>query len=174
MYYSLRVDVDDEKRKDGSKPDIIGLQEIACPNCVVSQKCAPSLAARKFRWSRLSHVSLNRALCDSNSKLQELAANSFRSPGHVFSGHAVNECNDLRVNLGNRALGILRLPTPEEPKSLTVPTKYRVRFHEQQRVPPMGQKARKQDNEATLMGLEDRTFDFSRRDDELLAKQGGI
>ena len=36
----------------------------------------------------------------------------------------------------------------------------------------MGQKAREQDNESTFMGLEHGTLDFSRRDDELLAKLG--
>ena len=35
----------------------------------------------------------------------------------------------------------------------------------------MWQEAREQDNESTFMGLEHGTLDFSRRDDELLAKQ---
>ena len=55
---------------------------------------------------------------------------------------------------------------------LAVPTEHRVWLHEQKGILPMLQKARKQDNETTLRGLENRTFDFSRRDDELLAKQG--
>ncbi len=71
---------------------------------------------------------------------------------------------------GIAALGIPRSQTPEKTKSLAVPTKHRIWFHEQQRIPPMRYKARKQDNEATLMGLECRTFDLSRCDDELLAK----
>ena len=84
----------------------------------------------------------------------------------------MNECNDLRVNPRNTAFGTLRLPTPEEPKSLAVPTKYRVGLHEQQRILPMRQKAREQNYETALIGSEDRTFDLSECDDELLAKQG--
>ena len=79
----------------------------------------------------------------------------------------MNECDGFRVNSGSTASCVLRFPTPENPKSLAVPTKYRFGLHEQQRVPPMWQKARKQDNEATLMGLEYGTFDLSRRDDDL-------
>ena len=80
--------------------------------------------------------------------------------------------DDLRVNPRNWALVTSRPPTPEKPKSLAVPTKHRVWLHEQQRVPSLRHKARKQDNEATLMGLEYGTFDLSRCDDELLTKQG--
>jgi hypothetical protein len=36
VHNALRIDIDDEERKDGSKPDIIGLQEIAGPHCMVS------------------------------------------------------------------------------------------------------------------------------------------
>ena len=98
MHNSLRVDIDDEERKYRPKPDIVGLQEIAGPNRMVSQERAPSLAARKVRWSDFRHVSLDCPLRNSNSKLQELAANSFRSPGHVFGGHAVDERDDVWVN----------------------------------------------------------------------------
>jgi len=98
VHNSLRIDIDHEERKDGPKPDIVGLQEIAGPNRMVSQERAPSLAARKVRWSGFGHVSLDYPLRNSNSKLQELAANPFRSPGHAFGGHAVDECDDVWVN----------------------------------------------------------------------------
>ena len=74
----------------------------------------------------------------------------------------MDQCDDLRVNPRNGALVTSRPPTPEKPKSLAVPTKHRVWLHEQQRVPPMWHKARKQDDEATLMGLEYGTFDLSK------------
>lgn len=50
--------------------------------------------------------------------------------------------------------------------------KYRFWLHEQQGVAPMWQEAREQNYETSLLGLEDWTFDFSRCDDELLAKRG--
>ena len=170
MHNSLRIDLDHEERKDGPKPNIVGLQEIAGPYRMVLQKGSPSLAARKVGRSGLGHVSLDRAFCDSNSKLQEFATYSLGAPKDIFGSHAVNECDDFRVNTRKWALDIPRLPTPEEPKSLAVPSKHRVGFHEQQGVPPMRQKAREQDDDASFMGFENRTFDLSRCDDELLAK----
>ena len=61
VHNALRIDIDDEERKYGAKPDIIGLQEIAGPNRVVREKCLPALTVREFRWSRLAHLSLDRA-----------------------------------------------------------------------------------------------------------------
>ena len=172
MNHAFRIDVNQKERKDGPKPDIIGLQEIAGPHCMVLQKCSPVLSAREFRWSGLAHVSLDCALCDSNTKLQEFAADPFRAPQDIFRGHTVDECDDVWVNSGSTAFSILRFPTPEEPKSLTMPTDHRCRFHQQKSIAPMWQKARKQDNQAALMGPENGTFDLSRCDDELLAKHG--
>jgi hypothetical protein len=137
---------------------------------MILQKGTPSLSVREFRWSGFGHVSLDSPFRNSDAKLQQFAAYSFRTPEDIFCGHAANECDDLRVNPRDTAHGILRFPTPEEPKSLAVPTKYRVGLHEQQCVPPMGQKASKQDNKTTLMGLENGTSDLFRCDDELLAK----
>ena len=117
-------------------------------------------------------MSLDRALRDSDAKLQQLALYSLGAPKDILGGHAVNECDDSRVDSGTTALGILRFPTPEKPKSHAVPTKYRFRFHEQEGVPPTWQKAREKNYEATLAGLEEWTFDPPRCDNELLAKQG--
>jgi hypothetical protein len=64
----LRIDIDDEERKDGPKSDIIGLHEIAGPNCMVSQKGAPCLTPREFRWSGFGHVSLERPFRDSDAE----------------------------------------------------------------------------------------------------------
>ena len=36
VHNAFRIDIDHEERKDRPKPDVIGLQEIASPNCVVS------------------------------------------------------------------------------------------------------------------------------------------
>ena len=171
VHDSPRIDIDDEEREDWSEPNIVGLQEIAGPSRMVFQEGAPILSARELRWSGLDHMSLDRALCDSNAKFEKFATYSLGTPKDIFSGYAVNERNDLRVNSRSTALGILRPPTPEKPKSLAVPTEHRIWFHEQQGVAPMRQKARQQDNESTLMGLEHRTLDFPGRDDELLAKQ---
>jgi hypothetical protein len=80
VHNSLRIDIHDEERKDGPKPNVIDVQEIAGPNRMVSQKCAPSLAAREFGYSAFGHVSLDCSLCDSDAKLQKFAAYSFRAP----------------------------------------------------------------------------------------------
>jgi hypothetical protein len=130
VHNALRIYVDHEERKDRPKPDVISLQEIAGPDCMVSQKCAPSLAARESRWSDFGHVSLDCPFRNSDTELQQFAAYSFRSPQDIFSGHAVDERDDFRVNSRSTAFGIFRLPTPEEPKSLAVPTEHRVWFHE--------------------------------------------
>jgi hypothetical protein len=129
VHNALRIDIDDEERKYGAKPDIIGLQEIAGPNRVVSQECSPSLAARKVGRSGLGHVSLDCALRDSDAEFQEFAAYSLRAPEDIFGSHAVNECEDFRVNSRNWGLVTSRPPTPEKPKSLSVPTKHRFRLH---------------------------------------------
>ena len=172
VHNSPRIDVDREECEDGPEPDIVGLQEIAGPNCMVLQERSPSLAARELRGSDLGHMSLDRSLRNSDAKLQKFAAYSFRTPKDIFGGHALNECDDLRVNSGTTAFGMLRLPTPEKPKSRAVPTKHRIRLHQQQGVAPMWQKACEQNYETALVGLEKWTFDLPRRDNELLAKQG--
>lgn len=172
VHNASRIDIDDEERKDRSEPDIVGLQEITRPDRMVSQERAPILPAREFRWSGLDHMSLDRAFCDSDAKLEQFAAYSFRSPQDIFGGNALDECDDFRVNPRSACFGILRFPAPEKPKSLSVPTKHRFRLHEQKSIAPMRQKARQQDNQTALIGPENRTFDPPRRDNELLTKQG--
>ena len=146
VHHSLRIDMHDEEREDWSKPDVVSLQEIAGPNRMVSQEGAPILPAREFRWSGLGHVTLDRALRDSDAEFQEVAAYSLRAPEDIFSGHAVDERDDLRVNSRSTAFGIFRLPTPEEPISFAVPTEHRVWFHESESFTPSGQETCEQDN----------------------------
>ena len=137
-----------------------------------SSGMSPSLPTREFRRSGLGHVSLNCAFRRLESQVSVVRLEFVPRPRGHFQSHAVNKCDDLRVHSGNTAFGILRFPTPKEPKSFAVPTEHCVRFHEQQGVPPMGQKARKQNHETALMILKDRSFDFPRCDNELLTKQG--
>ena len=160
VHNALRIDINHKERKDRPKPDIVSLQEIAGPDRMVSQERSPALAARKVGRPDLGQVSLDRPFRNSDAKLQQFAAYSFRTPQYIFSGHAVNECDDLRVNPRNRVLGVPRPPTPEKRKSLAVPTKYRFWLHEQQCVAPMWQTAREQNYETALMSLEDWTFDL--------------
>ena len=129
VHNSLRIDIHDEERKDWPKPNIVSLQEIARPNRMVSQECSPSLAAIKVGRSGLGHVTLDCALRDSDAEFQEFAAYSLRAPEDIFFGHAMDDCDDLRVNPRSTSFGIFRFPTPEKPKSLAVPTEHRVWFH---------------------------------------------
>ena len=83
--------------------------------------------------------------------------------GPSLNGVMLRSCWAVHSAVGTRVT--------EKPKSLAVPPKYGVGLHEHQGVSPTRQKARQQNYETTLTGLEDLTFDLSRCDDELLAKQ---
>ena len=98
MNNSLRIDINHEERKDRPEPDIIGLQEVASPNCMAPQERAPSLAARKVGRSDFGHVSLDRSLRNSDAELQKFAAYSLGAPQDIFRSHSVNECDNFRVN----------------------------------------------------------------------------
>ena len=171
VHNSPRIDVDHEECEDGPEPDIVGLQEIAGPNCMVFQERSPSLAARELRGRPWSYV-VGSFASQLGCQASEVRRVFVPHPKGHFGGHALNECDDLRVNSGTTAFGMLRLPTPEKPKSRAVPTKHGFRLHEQQGVAPMWQKACEQNYETALVGLEKWTFDLPRRDNELLAKQG--
>jgi hypothetical protein len=129
VHNALRIDIDHEEGEDWSEPDIVGLQEITGPDSMIPQESVPILTAREFRWSSLAHVSLDRTLRNSDAELQEFAAYSLGTPEGIFGSHAVNECEDFRVNSRNWGLVTSRPPTPEKPKSLSVPTKHRFRLH---------------------------------------------
>ena len=95
MYDLLRVHIDDEQREKGSKPDIVHLQKVAGPDCVVAQERAPTLIIRW--WAHGAYVTLNRSLCDTNSELQKLASDSFCTPGsEMWSFTFPNLCDAHR------------------------------------------------------------------------------
>jgi hypothetical protein len=72
---ALGVHVNDEEREDRTEPDVVGLQEVAGPDRVVMEECAPALSVVWSRRPRASHVPLDRSLRDADAELQELAAN---------------------------------------------------------------------------------------------------
>ncbi len=73
-----RVHVDDEEGKDRPEPDVVRLQEIACPHGVVAQEGAPPLAVRGR--PRPADVSLNRTLRDADAELEQLASDPLCAP----------------------------------------------------------------------------------------------
>lgn len=165
----LRVYIDDEEREEGSKPDIVHLQKVAGPDCVVAQERAPTLTIRW--WTHGAYVTLDRSLCDTNSELQKLASDSFGAPGPVLDRHAADELDGAR---GESRLALLGsdLPAmpPEYSEVLSVPTKDGLGLHEQHGTLPVGQNTCEQHHQAALPGEEARPFHGAGGDDELLAK----
>lgn len=77
------VRVDDEEGEQWPEPDVIDLQEVACPDGVVAKERLPRLTIA--RWAHRHDVSLDGALGDADAELEEFAANT-RSAELAFRG----------------------------------------------------------------------------------------
>lgn len=75
----LGVHVDDEEGEERSKPDVVGLDEVARPDGVALQERTPALPVP--RRSDRADVALNGALGNPESELQKLAADALCAPG---------------------------------------------------------------------------------------------
>ena len=172
VHNSPRIDVDHEECEDRPEPDIVGLQEVASPNRMVLQECAPSLSVREFRWSGPGHISLNRALRDSDAEFQEFAAYSLRAPQDIFSGHAADECDDLWVNSGSTALAFRDLKRQKSRNPSRCQRSTVSGFTNSRAFRQCGRRLASRTTKPRSRGLENRTFDLPRRDNELLTEQG--
>jgi hypothetical protein len=81
--------VEEEEHEDLAKPDVIGLDEVAHPDCMVAQEGRPALAIAGM--PRGDHVLLDGSLADAVPELEELAANALGSPSRVLRGHLSDE-----------------------------------------------------------------------------------
>src|SRR5580658_1062198 len=156
---ALDVHVDDEEREDGTKPDVVGLQEIAGPHRVGSQECPPALSAARSSRPRTAHVPLDRSLRDADAELREFSANAFGSPQPALGRHASDEADDIgsdaRLAWPSRAA----YATPEETEPRTVPSKHGLRFDQEQSMAPLGKESCEQDEHAALVAAKPRAFD---------------
>src|SRR5690606_9232601 len=112
-----------------SKPDVVGLDEVARPDGVVLQERTPALTVP--RWPDGVDVTLDGALGDTDVELQELAADPFCAPGTVIGGHATNELYGVRCDAGLPRRRSLRFAPPEQPKAFAMPAENGLWFHEE-------------------------------------------
>ena len=81
--------VEKEEHEDLAEPQVLRLDEVACPDHVVPQEGRPALAIAGLL--RRGHVLLDGSLADAVPQLEELAANALGSPLRVLRGHLSDE-----------------------------------------------------------------------------------
>jgi len=123
---ALGVLVDDKECEDRTKPDVVSLKEVAGPDRMIAQERPPRLAVMPTSAATAAHVLLHRALRNADSKFQELAADSLRSPKAVSPRHASDEIDHSWIDSGFRLARALRTPAPHDSESFTMPAKDRL------------------------------------------------
>ena len=96
MNNPTRSQLDDEKAKERTEPDIDDGQKIPRPDVfgVILQEDGPGLRGR-FGWANLGDVGLNGVLGDGETEFAEFAANAFNTPQSVFLCHLLDESDGL-------------------------------------------------------------------------------
>ena len=90
----LRVHIDDEEGEQRSKPDVIGLQEVASPNGVVAKERLPGLTIARRSYGH--DVSLDGALGNASAELEQLSPNALRAPGALVTSHGLDQFHRFR------------------------------------------------------------------------------
>jgi hypothetical protein len=165
-----RAEIDQEERADGLKPDVIEVQEIARPRLVamVPQERRPRLPARSAT-ARLLHVLLDCGLGDTDSELEQLAADALGSPEPVLHGQPLDQPDGFsREPCG---AGRSRFLAPEEAESFTVPTQEGLGLHEQESLAPSVGHPGSENGKLALVHGELWARGRARCDDQLLTQQ---
>ena len=166
------VHVDDEEREDRTEPDVVGLQEVAGPDGVVSQEGRASSgprcgeggrAPRMYRWT----VRFATRMPSFKSSPRIRSAPQRRFSIAMRWMRAMTSRSHARLARTGRA----GLVTPEQPESRAVPAKNGLGLDEEQGAAPPGKKPREQDKQTTLVAAKGGAFDAARGDDELLAQK---
>jgi hypothetical protein len=95
----------------------------------------------------------SRNLCEASQSQPAAAARPAARPPHirplhiksVLGRHALDQGDEIRSEAWLGRTGRARLSTPEEPESLAVPPKHRLRLDQEQRAAPTGQQSSAQD-----------------------------
>jgi len=111
-------------------------------------------------------------LCDADSELEQLAANTFSPPSAVLKSHAANEGEGVLVDTMYRRFASLGAEVPEEPESLPMPPQDRFGPEEQHGASPARDQGRDRDQQGTLMHPDLRASHGPRGHDELLTEHG--
>ena len=170
MDHALGVHVDDEEGEKRQKPDVVDLKEITRPDRMVVKEGGPSLTAMRCRRSSSAHIALDSALGDAHAELQQLAADSLRSPIDVLSRHPLDEGDDLGTEARFARSSSPGTPPPPELKSFAVPAKHSLGLHQEQGAAPPRNQPREQDEQSAFAPKKNGALDGAGRDDELLAE----
>jgi hypothetical protein len=81
--------VEEEEHEDLAEPDVVGLYEVARPRDVIVQEGGPALPVASRSHTR--HVPLDGSLADTDTKLEELAADALGTPARIARGHLTDE-----------------------------------------------------------------------------------
>ena len=107
MYHSPGLELDDEKGKERAKEEIGYLQEVTSPDVLgmVVQERRPILPS--WSWcANSSHVFLNGALADMNTKLKSILANPLSSPESILRCHFPDQGHGFRGDLRRMRSGL--------------------------------------------------------------------
>jgi hypothetical protein len=140
-----------------------------CSACVC--KKVFQFCPRGLRGAHLSHVFLDRACADAQTQLEQFAPDPFRSPQAVVPSHVLDQCHDLCGYLwfGRSCPGLV---FPIESASLAMPAQKCLWLNDEQGLFPGPNGSCQKDQEHPVGPLEDRSFDVSAEDDQLLSEEG--
>ncbi len=91
-----------------------------------------------------------------------------RRTRRVLARHAPDQVSDLTLDAGSARLAGSRLPTPVEPKPLTMPGDDGFRFDQNQGVAPRGSESQEPGPEHSITGTQLGTLDRLFQDSQLL------
>jgi hypothetical protein len=159
--------IDDEEDEELAKPEVVDLHEVACPRHMVSDERRPALSVSGF--SRVRHVSLDRALAHADPELEELSANPLCSPTGILRCHLSDERRSRR----GRASQSSRPSPPECSKTRAMPPQDRRWLHEERyRSPRGGEPGGDGHGETLPWRPTDASSNFPLGNDELLPEHG--
>src|SRR5437763_5136560 len=132
MHDAPRAEVGEDEGEQRPEEQIVNMHEVAGPAVLgmVPQEGCPGLATRTLRTS-VTHVPLDGALGDLDVQLQQLPLNAVCTPEPVVDGHRLDQCDGLRWKLGFMRCRE-RFPLPEQPETLSMPTKNRLWLDDEQ------------------------------------------
>ena len=156
-----RTQFNDEEDKKRAKPEVVGLEEIACPDVrsVILQKGSPRLGglSRRGSGADLMDVTSDGAFGQMKTKLAQFILNAFGSPQPVVERHRVDERDDFGSDAWWTVFRF-RLVSPEQAKTLPMPTEQGVGLDDEQGISPRPQLTGEQDKHTSIEGCERRTL----------------
>ena len=164
------VQLDDYESEDGSKEQVVGLDEVASPGLVgvVVQEGGPVLSAATGRLDP-THMLLDSSLADPDAQLEQLASDALGAP-RVVSCHLLDQLDGLR---GDARLPAFRsrLVAPDYAEQIPVPGQHCLRLDHHQRVSPGRVGLGQQDHDGPVPGVEPWASDGAGQDHKLVAEQ---